>query len=196
MSFMAMAILLGIVLLSDCLFWKQLQKWHSLFLKSEERPENETSRNFKKRRHSFSLLLMTVKTSMHSSRMCTTRLLAVSQQGVPAQGGVCLGVVSAQGGLSARGGLPQPHERNDWQTGVKSLPWRNFVAGGNRQRWLLIVYINGHILHVVRPSQNWLQGALKFWKRRLIIFFVCDIRSESCWVHKGESLVLVMDWMF
>ena len=54
--------------------------------------------------------------------------------GVSAQGGVCPGG-SAQWGVSARGCLSggvwqtRPCEQNDWQTGVKALPCRNFVAG-------------------------------------------------------------------
>ena len=52
------------------------------------------------------------------------------QGGVSAQGGVCPGV-------SARGCLPRgcladtSCEQNDWQTPVKILPCRNYVADGN-----------------------------------------------------------------
>ena len=52
---------------------------------------------------------------------------------VSAYGGVCPGGVFAQGGvcLGVSGRHP-PCEQNDWQTGVKTLPCRNFVAGGNK----------------------------------------------------------------
>ena len=66
----------------------------------------------------------TDKTRMHSSRMrtvrCSGRLLGVS-----AQGGVCLGGVYP--GVSAR----PPTPRTESQTGVKTLPCRNYVADGN-----------------------------------------------------------------
>ena len=58
-----------------------------------------------------------------------------------AQGGVCpTGVlrwcVSLTGGCVAdtpqTRGRHTPREENDWQTGVKTLPCRNFVEGGNK----------------------------------------------------------------
>ena len=53
-----------------------------------------------------------------------------------APGGVCKGV-SAPGRLPARGGVSQHALRQtspvtEWQTGVKTLPCRNFVADGNK----------------------------------------------------------------
>ena len=89
--------------------------------------------------------------------MRTARLLTVSQYAL-GRGGVCLGVVvcpggvssramSAQGGVCPGGVFPGagvcPGRRSvcpegvktplwtEWQTGVKTLPCRNFVAGGN-----------------------------------------------------------------
>ena len=65
---------------------------------------------------------------MHTIR-CSGRLLG----GVSDQGGVCLGV-SALNGCLSKGCLPrgvstrQPREQNDWQTGVKTLPCRNYVS--------------------------------------------------------------------
>ena len=52
----------------------------------------------------------------------------VSSQGVSAARGVCL---PRGEGVSAQGvwQIP-PCEHNDWQTGVKTLPCHNFVAGG------------------------------------------------------------------
>ena len=56
----------------------------------------------------------------------------VSAQGVSAQGCVCPGVARHPPvGVSAQGLPDTPCEQNDWQTGVKTLPCRNFVAGGN-----------------------------------------------------------------
>ena len=52
--------------------------------------------------------------------------------GVSAQGGVCLLGVSARH-------PPQPCEQNDWQTPVKILSWRNFVADGKNLIYLLAV---------------------------------------------------------
>ena len=42
-------------------------------------------------------------------------------------------VCVAGGGMHDTLATPTPHprEQNDWQTGVKTLPCRNFVAGGN-----------------------------------------------------------------
>ena len=65
---------------------------------------------------------------------CCSRLLGegVSARGrVSAQGGgVCPGGVVSARGMSApvHAGIHPPCERNDWQTPVKILPCRNFVA--------------------------------------------------------------------
>ena len=56
-------------------------------------------------------------TRMHSSRMCTARLLTVSQHALH-RGAVC------------PGGVADPPMWTEWQTGVQTLPCRNFVAGG------------------------------------------------------------------
>ena len=90
---------------------------------------------------------MLSNTRLHSSRMHTAHLLTVSQhalrrgclprgvtaQGVPAQGWRGRGV-SARG-MPARRCLPwgcgRPHLWTEWQTGVKTLPYPNFVAGDN-----------------------------------------------------------------
>ena len=91
---------------------------------------------------SFSQFLLL--TRMHFSGMHTARLLTISQHvlhrgsvypsmhwagGCLPGGGVCWGV-SAQGCVCGRHPLC---EQNDWQTGVKTLPCRNFVAGGKYQ---------------------------------------------------------------
>ena len=55
-------------------------------------------------------------------------------------GGVCRGV-STQGGCLPRGGVSAwgvserhpTYEQNDWQTVVKTLPYRNFVTDGNKK---------------------------------------------------------------
>ena len=87
----------------------------------------------------------TLVTCMHSSRMRTARLLTVSQHALcrwgvyPSihwAGGVCPGGYLSGGYLPGGclpGGLWQtpPCEENDWQRGVKTLPCRNFVVGGN-----------------------------------------------------------------
>ena len=81
---------------------------------------------------------------MHSSRMRTARVLIISQhalhRGVSAWRGVSDQGVSAQGvsvqgvsaqGVSAQGGVcPVGGGRMSAQWGVKTLPWRNSVAGG------------------------------------------------------------------
>ena len=71
------------------------------------------------------------KTSMHSSRMRTARLLPVSPSmhctgECLLPGGVCSGGMATPGG---RGCLPC--EQNDWQTGVKTYPSQTSFAGGN-----------------------------------------------------------------
>ena len=93
------------------------------------------------------------ESTMHSSRMRTTRLLTVSQHALgrkgvsqPALGRGCLlregvpGVVwpggvpgvppRGQGGIYPGGRCRHPPPWTEWQTGVKTLPCRNFVAGG------------------------------------------------------------------
>ena len=91
-----------------------------------------------------------VHPSMHWAGVCVSQhalgrevcIPACTGQGVSAgrgsaQGGVCLGV-SAQGDVWQTPPRPEadtPCEQNDWQTGVKTLPCRNFVADGkNFQR--------------------------------------------------------------
>ena len=72
-------------------------------------------------------------TRLHSSRMLTARLLTVSQHAlrkrVSAQRGGCLpgGDVCPGGGVVC--GSPQLW--TEWQTGVKTLPCPDFVAGSN-----------------------------------------------------------------
>ena len=61
---------------------------------------------------------------MHSSRMRTACLLTVSQHALGGGGGLCV----SQHALG-RGGVC-PRLWTEWQTGVKTLPCRNFVAGG------------------------------------------------------------------
>ena len=56
---------------------------------------------------------------MHSSRMRTARLLTISHHAL-------------RGGVS-----DPPREQNDWQTGVKTLPCRNFFAGGDNGNKIL-----------------------------------------------------------
>ena len=65
--------------------------------------------------------------------MRTARLLTVSQHALR-RWGVCPGGVCPVGICPWRCGRP-PCEWNDWQTGVKTLPCRNFVAGGNKYNW-------------------------------------------------------------
>ena len=89
-------------------------------------------------------------TRMHSSRMCTGHALTIPQGvclpeggALPARGGlpargVCLPGGSAyQGGSACQGGasqhaLGQTPPLTESQTGVKILPWPNFVAAGNK----------------------------------------------------------------
>ena len=96
-------------------------------------------------------VMFTIKTKMHSSRMLTVRCSGrrggciqactrggfVSQHAlgrVSALGGVYLGCNCPAGWLS-RGCLPHPPlcEQNDWQTPVKILPCRNYVADGDKE---------------------------------------------------------------
>ena len=60
---------------------------------------------------------------MHSSRMCTFAAVAVCWGG-------CLPV----GGCVSQHALRQTPPRTEWQTGVKTLPCRNFVADGINER--------------------------------------------------------------
>ena len=65
-------------------------------------------------------------TRMHSSRMRTVRSSShLLGGGVAARGGVCLGVYP-----SMHWGRHPPHPWTEWQTGVKTLPCRNYVADG------------------------------------------------------------------
>ena len=67
---------------------------------------------------------------MHCSRMLTVRFSGRRGGGVW-PGGLSAWRVSAQEGVfPGWGGLHLPSsEQNDWQTGVKTLPFRNFVCG-------------------------------------------------------------------
>ena len=47
------------------------------------------------------------------------------------EGGVCRGGAVCSGVCVPRGGLPDTPLWTEWQTGVKTLPCRNFVADGN-----------------------------------------------------------------
>ena len=109
------------------------------------------------------------KTRMHSSRMCTGRSLTIPGGGSacrevwPAGGvvylpGVCLpGGSACQGGSACRRGLPargvasqhalrQTPLLTESQTGVKILPWPNFVAAGNKVNFNLFVNERGRRL--------------------------------------------------
>ena len=66
---------------------------------------------------------------MHSSRMRTARLLTVSQHAL-SRGGSLPGGCLLGGGVSAQGVADIPPV--DRMTGLKTLPCRNFVAGGNK----------------------------------------------------------------
>ena len=83
-------------------------------------------------------------TRIHSSRMRTFRLLTVSQHAHALGRGVCMPGGLPRVGVSARGGggsLPREgclprgvcgrHPPVNRMTDVKTLPCRNFVAGGN-----------------------------------------------------------------
>ena len=94
---------------------------------------------------------MCIETRMHSSRMRTGRSLTVCWRLLPGGGG-CSGDGSGLGGVSALGGACSPrgcllpwgvvvsqHALRQtpplWtesQTPVKTLPWPNFVAAGNK----------------------------------------------------------------
>ena len=85
-------------------------------------------------------------TSMHSSRMRTARLMTVSKHAlhrgrgcIPActSGGCLPGDVCPGGCLPRRGDRP-PCEQNDWHTGVKILPCRNFVKMSDSGLCLLL----------------------------------------------------------
>ena len=66
---------------------------------------------------------------------CLSREGGVSAQevgGVWPEGGVCLprGVSARQGSVPMHAGIHLPScQQNDWQTGVKTLPFRNFICG-------------------------------------------------------------------
>ena len=77
--------------------------------------------------------------------------MAISGEGVSAQGDVCLEGclpgergegVSAQGvSLPVHAGIhTHPCEQNDWQTPVKILPCCNYVADGNNSKEFLAKY--------------------------------------------------------
>ena len=65
-----------------------------------------------------------VLTRMHSSRMHTVCCSGHLGGG----GGVCLGRCLPRGRVCPGGCLPRG-EQNDWQTGVKTLPFRNYCCG-------------------------------------------------------------------
>ena len=95
-------------------------------------------------------MLKIFPTRMHSSREGTTHLLTISQlalcrRGVSAQGGFCWGGCLPRGGVCLRVCGRPPPQRTEWQTGVKTLPCRNFVANGNYhyfEAYLLELFTN------------------------------------------------------
>ena len=92
------------------------------------------------------------KTRMHSSRMCTARLSPYRGEGLPnrdppdrdpldgdpprqrppRQRPPWTETPSGHVTCGACWDRDPPYEQNDWQTGIKTLPCCNFVAGGNR----------------------------------------------------------------
>ena len=81
-------------------------------------------------------------------------------------GGVCPGVCVAD----------TPCEQNDWQTGVKTLPCRNFVAGGNK------------VLPRVRiePGTCEVQCSL-FWAN---LAFACETETSGSLSHLFYALFI------
>ena len=61
----------------------------------------------------------------------------ISAQGVSAHWGSSRGVSVQGGGVSAQGGGRHPLLWTQWQTGVKTLPCRNFVADGKKAKNML-----------------------------------------------------------
>ena len=65
-----------------------------------------------------------------------------TQWGVPAGEYLPSGVYTCQGGVPSRGCIPACTEADtplwtEWQTGVKTLPCRNFVADGNNPAFFI-----------------------------------------------------------
>ena len=72
--------------------------------------------------------------------------LGVSSWGVSGQGGVCPGGVcipacTGQGGVYPSmhwaGGCSSPREQNSWHTLVKTLPFCNYIANGNKSQFIV-----------------------------------------------------------
>ena len=118
---------------------------------------------------------MRFKTSMHSSRMLTACLLTVSQHALRRGGCVSqhtLGRgVSVQWGVPGVCGRPPPRdqrqtplcEQNDWQTGLKTVPCRNFVAGVKivfqtlaRTLWLFRIRLSHFVSFTDLQLPSWL----------------------------------------
>ena len=89
-------------------------------------------------------------TRMHSSRMRTGRSLTVCRSLLPG-GGLLLGGLLL-GGSAWGGGYPSMHWGRPplWtesQTPVKTLPWPNFVAAGNKHKCTLVtIFFHFHFV--------------------------------------------------
>ena len=65
----------------------------------------------------------------------------------PGVGGVCPGGLSAHGYVCGR-----PPPWTEWQTGAKTLPCRNFVAGGKNEKDLIRMWCYGRVCVVRNPA--------------------------------------------
>ena len=106
---------------------------------------------------------------MHSSRIRTGRSLTVCWRLLPG-GGVCLvgggsawsgGACLVQGGSLVQGGLASQHALRQtpplWtesQTLVKTLPWPNFVAAGNKVSYGLVQWCTSMLSQLCKIVNN------------------------------------------
>ena len=120
------------------------------------------------------------------------------------RGGVWPGEVSDQGrclprgyvypgGLSAKGGLPPMHagihlpcEQNDWQTGIKTLPFANFVCGRSKSK----------VLYVSQYDHHWKLSYVTILDIISVNSFQSDEISGSDEFHFSDSFVIFISTLY
>ena len=91
--------------------------------------------------------------------------------------------------LDQRQSPPPPCEQNDWQTGVETLPYHNFVAGGNKKDWnqlqmrqasLLKTLPNNSIINLFfSKSKSMRNSQHKYWSQQRISEVVDNGQSRQ-----------------
>ena len=133
-----------------------------------------------------------IATSMHFSRMRTAHLMTVSQHAmcrgevcIPAwtgwgcvcPGGVCQGGVVVCPGCVCVADTPLWAE---WQTGVKTLPCHNFVAGGN-------YWFGSGVMHRGRLIETTREHFEIAWDNR---FYSLIVTTHFLWISGSATAKL------